>query len=466
MAIAMGSVHPGPVEDGTLNSGRCPWSMSNIEPRGEALCVRVLWGERRVATHLLQPGAKLSLASTGEPVAAAEAPLQFEAGSRHFSLSFQEGVVGELLRNGETPLSLGETVHRGLAIEEQNGWSFDIGRADVLRLGTGPVRVEAFRVRAPSRALGSLALDYRFLNTLLICFAIFMVMAMSAHLNEPVDGDDDVTSADTTRMRNILVKAEKPQPKKHVADAATEVTRKQPKKNPPEGSPRSPSKPVKDPGGSASPTAMQVAHSIFGRPGTNSVVGPGGLGKELTGALGNVVANNGDGLGGWSLRGNGPGGPGGPGGDPVQIGAILRSGIAGKKGIGELCQGPGPCKKVTQGPTLDPEPLFGCTPESGGATCMDKELIRKVINGHRDQIRFCYELALQQAPALAGKVSVQFAVSTSGLVAAARVENSSARSEALSDCLVSRVRTWQFPIGKQGNGYRVTYPFVFKPSGT
>ena len=129
----------------------------SIGPRGEALCVRVLWGERRVATHMLQPGGKLALASTGEPVDPTHAPLQFEAGSRHFSLSFQEGVVGELLRNGETPLSLGDAVHRGLAIEEQKGWSFDIGRADVLRLGNGPVSVEAFRVRAPSCALASKA---------------------------------------------------------------------------------------------------------------------------------------------------------------------------------------------------------------------------------------------------------------------------------------------------------------------
>ena len=60
---------------------------------------------------------------------------------------------------------------------------------------------------------------------------------------------------------------------------------------------------------------------------------------------------------------------------------------------------------------------------------------------------------------------MQFAVGTAGLVSTARVENSTARSEALGDCLVSRVRTWQFPVGKQGNGYRVSYPFVFKPSG-
>ena len=121
----------------------------------EALCVRVLWGERRMATHLLHPGRKLALGSTGEAVTATEAPLQFEVGQRHFALTFQKDVVGELLRNGEAPLSLGEAVHRGLAVEEKQGWSFDIGRSDVLRLGRGPVTLEAFRVRAPPKAIGS-----------------------------------------------------------------------------------------------------------------------------------------------------------------------------------------------------------------------------------------------------------------------------------------------------------------------
>lgn len=433
--------------------------MPTTEPRGEALCVRVLWGERRVATHLIHAGGKLALGTTGESVEASEAPLQFEAGARHFSLAFQEGVVGQVLRNGETPLTLGDAVHRGLAVEEQKGWSFDIGRADVLRLGNGPVSLEAFRVRAPPRALGPLEVDYRFLNTLLVCFALFFGLVVQAQLSETEDDDAPVAS-EVTRMRHILVKAEKPPPHKRAAEVVAVVTSKPVKRLADEGSPRPPSKPQKDPGGGSAPlTALQIANSIFGGKGANNLLGPGGLGKDLTGALGNVVANNGTGAGGWSLKGNGAGGANG---DPERIGAIPRSGIDSKKGIGELCQGPGPCKRLTDGPTLPPEPPIDC----GGSGCIDKELIRKVINGHRDQIRFCYELALQQAPALAGKVSVQFAVGASGFVAAARVDNSSARSEALSDCLVSRVRTWQFPVGKQASGYRVTYPFVFKPSGS
>ncbi len=432
--------------------------MANPELRNEALCVRVLWGERRVATHVLHQGQQLSLASTGEPVPASEAPLRFHTAPGHFSIGFSEGVVGEVLRNGETPLSLGDAVHRGLAFEEPKGWSFDIGRADVLRLGRGPVSVEAFRVRAPPKAVGTLddAIDYRFLNTLLVCLAVFGAMAMQARLTlEEHEGDE--VSSELTHMRHILVQAEKPQPMRRTQDTNAEPIKKPIKRTASEGKPRPPSKPVKDPGGSAAQVAVQLGGRIFGGPGAAGVMGPGGLGKELAGALGNVVASNGDGNGGWSLRGNGAGGPGG---DPVGIGAIPRSGVAGRTDIGRLIAG-----KDKVPPSLDKDTELTCSAETGGAGCVDRELIRKVINGHRDQIRFCYELALQQSPSLAGKVSVQFLVAAAGVVADARVEQNTARSEKLSECLVSRVRSWQFPVGRQAAAYRVTYPFVFKPSG-
>ena len=429
----------------------------------EALCVRVLWGEQRVATHLIHPGHKLGLSSTGEAVTT-EAPLKFEAGDRHFALAFQEGMVGEVLRNGETPLSLGDAIHNGLAVEDQKGWSFDIGRADVLRLGDGPVSFEAFRVRAPPKALGKLedAVDFRFLNTLLICFGLFFAMAVNANLTEASELDD-ATSSQVTHMKNILVKAaEKPKVQQRVAEATSETT-KQPKRkdnpNPSEGKPRPPNKTVADTGGRKMPTGADIAKSIFGGAGANNVLGPGGLGNEIKGALGHVVAVNGDGNGGWSIKGNGAGGENG---DPERIGAIPTSKTASKGGIGELCRGPGPCKKGTTIIETDSTPPVVCD----GTGCMDKELIRKVISGHRDQIRFCYELALQQSPSLAGKVSVQFAVGTQGLVSTARVANSSAPSEKLSECLVSRVRTWQFPVGRAGGVSSVTYPFVFKPSGS
>jgi TonB family protein len=419
----------------------------------EALCVRVLWGDRRVAAHVLNAGEKLALSQTGEP--SADGTLRFEAGERHFAVGFHEGVVGEVLRNGETPLSLGEAVHRGLASEAAGGWSLDVGRADVVRVGRGPVHFEAFRVNSPKRTPLALDVDYRFLNTLLLCFALFGVVVMQTQLEVPME-EADVTSGELTRMRRILVQSPPPPPKKRAPEQSGDAT-PLPKKirMPAEGTPRNASKPRKEAGGSS--VAQDLSKQIFGGPGASGVLGTGGLGQELRGAMGSVVSANGDGLGGWSLRGNGTGGPGG---DRASIGAIPTSGVASKGGIGTLCGGPGPCKQTVI-PEVRQDPPILCV------GCLDKELIRKVIASHRDQIRFCYELALQQSPSLAGKVSVQFLVSANGTVAAARVEHSTVPGDTLGDCLVSRVRSWTFPRGKVDNGgYRVTYPFVFKPSGS
>lgn len=411
---------------------------------------------------MLQPGQSLNLASNGEPLPRADAPIRFDVSAGgQFEVGFVEGVVGEVMRNGETPLSLGEVVHRGLAVEADGGWACELGRADSVRLGRGPVWLEAFRVQAPPKAKGGFALDYGFLNALLLCFAGFALMAMSAEFNVDADAMDDSVSVDTTRMRHILVQAQKPLPQKVQPQRPDEVVKNEPQKvNPAPGKPKPPSKPVRDTAGNNQQLAQNIAGKIFGGRGATGIFGEGGIGKELKGALGNVVAAAGDGRGGWDIKGDGNGGPGG---DTALIGAIPRSGVDKKKGVGELCKGPGPCKE-SKAPEPWDEGGGVCVAEGGGA-CMDKELIRKVIAGHRDQIRFCYEQALQTSPSLAGKVGVSFVVSSAGSVPTARVETSTVRNESVGDCLVSRIRTWQFPVGKGAGGYRVTYPFVFKPSG-
>jgi TonB family protein len=423
---------------------------SPVETRDEALCVRVLWGERRLATHLVR----------SEPLELREGlPLRFDA-EAGFGVSFAPGVAGELVRHGETPLALGDAVHRGLARETPRGWRLEVGRKDLLRLRRGALTVEAHRVRAPARAVAALdeQLDYRFLNTLLVCFALAFGLLAQASFEVEAFDDDSLDARQLATLRRVLVKpAPPPRPAR-----AEPVPEKEPAKvaevrasTPPrEGRPKPPSKPQRDTGGL---TAAAFGRHVFG-PGLSGVLGPGGLGKELEGALGHVSAANGDGFGGWSLRGDGAGGPGG---ERIGIGGIATSGVAKRGGIGRLCGGPGPCKASTT-PVVEVSEPIACGGEDARA-CMDKELIRKVIASHRDQLRYCYELALQSAPSLAGKVALAFAVAPSGDVAAASVQQTTVGNPALETCLVSRVRTWRFPVPARSPGFRVTYPFLFKP---
>jgi len=414
----------------------------------EALCVRVLWFDVRVATHVLRKGASLALNSLGELTQVAQAPMRFDSKT----LTFHDGLTGTLMRNGDTALSLSDSVARGLAVEEEGAWTLELGRSDVVQLGRGPVRVEAFRMRAPARPVGVLNLDYGFLNSLLACAAVFFLFAANAEISKDLD-DDDGVPVSSSQLRRILVQSEPTPPRPKKSDEKSETKTPQ-KRVASEGSPKPFNKPVKDTGGL---DIAALKGKLFGGIGATGVFGPGGLGKELSGALGGVVAVNASGNGGWSLRGDGGGGPHD---NTIQIGGIARSGVDKKKNVGELCAGPGPCKD-SKTPALGFEPPVDCA----GGGCMDKELIRKVIAGHRDQIRYCYEYALQTTPALGGKVAVQFFVNEAGGVSTARVAETTVGSSQLSECLVSRVRTWQFPVGKNASGYRVTYPFLFKRAG-
>jgi TonB family protein len=96
---------------------------------------------------------------------------------------------------------------------------------------------------------------------------------------------------------------------------------------------------------------------------------------------------------------------------------------------------------------------------------MDKELIRRVIHEHRNQVRYCYESELQRHPGLNGKVTVKFVIGAAGQVQKSGVDSSSLGNAAVENCIVARVYQWQFPKPKGGGIVQVSYPFLLKESG-
>lgn len=428
---------------------------------GEALCVRVRWGAQRLATHVLDAGLADEALTLG-PGADADVVLpragraRFRcAGEDTFELFFTDGLKGQVLRNAEVPLSLDECIARGLAAESKDGWTMRLGHADAVRLDAGALTVEAFRIRRPRRALAKLddVLDYRWLNILLLCGLLGAVLLAQVSFARLEDwGEGEPSRADVTKLRRILVK-EAPPVKKSTGAAAAVADA--PKKGTPtrDGAPKRKPSPARQGGGR--PDARALAGQLFAGLGNQGVFGGGGLGRELSSAMGTMVGNA-DGLGGLTLRGSGAGGPGG---ELVGIGGIARPGARVGEGVGRLCGGGKPCKPSLAPDIQDDVPIL-----CGGQPCMDKELIRKVIRSHLGQVRYCYESRLQLKPSLAGKVSVSFHVAPSGAVDVARVASSTAGDPGLEACLTSRVRTWVFPA-QRGGGYVVTYPFVFKAAG-
>ena len=184
--------------------------------------------------------------------------------------------------------------------------------------------------------------------------------------------------------------------------------------------------------------------------------GGSGLGNDAANALDSLngtatddaYGHDGMGFVGTQRGGGGPldgtiglgliGGPGGPGGHGTHYGKppALRPRTAG-----------GPPNWVV-GPV-----------ETKGS--LDKEIIRRVIRSHMNQVKFCYESELTRNSQLEGRVQVQFIIGTTGTVMNSLVQASTLGSSHTEACIAAAVRRWEFPAPQNGI-VSVSYPFVLK----
>jgi Ca-activated chloride channel family protein len=96
---------------------------------------------------------------------------------------------------------------------------------------------------------------------------------------------------------------------------------------------------------------------------------------------------------------------------------------------------------------------------------MDKDLIRRIVRRHINEVKFCYEKGLARNPALQGRVLVQFTIGPAGAVLQSAVQSSTLGSAEVEACLVQAVRRWDFPRPAGGGSVIVAYPFVLRPDG-
>ena len=95
---------------------------------------------------------------------------------------------------------------------------------------------------------------------------------------------------------------------------------------------------------------------------------------------------------------------------------------------------------------------------------IDKEAVAKVINSHLAEVSACYERALLREPGLAGKIVLEWNISTSGTVTTAKTKSSTMKSSAVEACILTSLKTWKFPPAK-GAGVVISYPFLFNSVG-
>ncbi len=91
-----------------------------------------------------------------------------------------------------------------------------------------------------------------------------------------------------------------------------------------------------------------------------------------------------------------------------------------------------------------------------------REVIRRVIRRHRNEVRFCYEQGLQSQPDLQGRVTTRFVISPTGTVTTSLVAASTVRHPPTEQCIARAIRRWTFPSPDSGGVVSVTYPFVLQ----
>ena len=95
---------------------------------------------------------------------------------------------------------------------------------------------------------------------------------------------------------------------------------------------------------------------------------------------------------------------------------------------------------------------------------IDREAVAKTVNSHLQEVRACYERALLKEPGLAGKVVLEWTISTAGKVVTAKTKSSTLRNGEVEGCILRSLKTWKFPPAK-GGGVIVSYPFLFNSVG-
>lgn len=194
--------------------------------------------------------------------------------------------------------------------------------------------------------------------------------------------------------------------------------------------------------------------SIFGR--------DSALGTDAEDALGGLIGNQiGEayGVGGLGLVGTGRGG-GGTGEGTIGLGTL---GTIGKGGGGGSGAGYGRGVGRLSGRRARAPQVVAGRAEVRGS--LDKEIIRRIIRQHINEVKYCYMKELQAKPDLYGRVVIQFTIAATGQVVASVVQQSTMNNAQVDSCIAGAVRRWLFPKPKGGGIVIVSYPFVLRAAG-
>jgi hypothetical protein len=299
----------------------------------------------------------------------------------------------------------------------------------------------------PLRSLPWLALTF-----LALFGSAFMAFALLTY--EPESADFNAKNVPPVAVR--LIAPPKKEEKKKIEEKIKELKKEEKKK------PEKVEKPVAKPVPAEMKKAIKsVEKLVAAGPAMKDLLaavdklgsGPGAKNAKndfkLSGLIGKAPIAN-AGIGTFGLGGGGGGGMG------IKGAELLR----GKGGAGIGALGAGNIGKGKVGGAV----TSAVSRNIGAQGTIDKEAVAKAINAHLSEVSSCYERALLKEPGLAGKIVLEWQITTSGGVGFAKTKSSTMRSAAVEGCILNSLKTWRFPPAK-GAGVVITYPFMFNSVG-
>jgi len=198
------------------------------------------------------------------------------------------------------------------------------------------------------------------------------------------------------------------------------------------------------------------------------------IGTDVENALGSVMGKqigHNFGFGGLGLKGSGRGG-GGMGEGTIGLGNFRTIGHGGGKGLGVgygsgegyawgTCK-PTICNLNLKGKSVLPISINNANGVVKGS--LSKEVIRRIIRQHLNEIRYCYAQQLVVKPDLQGRVVIQFLISSQGTVQMASVVDSTLDNTQVENCVAKAFQRWTFPAPEDSGVVIATYPLMFSPA--
>ena len=96
---------------------------------------------------------------------------------------------------------------------------------------------------------------------------------------------------------------------------------------------------------------------------------------------------------------------------------------------------------------------------------LDRDIIRRQMRRHHNQLRYCYQRILARHPHIEGRVVAQFNIQPDGAVGHVAITDNQTGEAEVAECVAKVIRRMRFPAPGGGGHIVVKYPLMFSPQG-